>query len=97
MLLVHVGRLPLDRLVAVRLSPCHTHHLAEQLEAVHLLNSIQAGLLAVEDDESLTLAPNAALRNDVDDLAIVLEDDGESLLHVVNLLALVEVVDLATD
>ena len=93
-LIVHVRRLPLDRLIAVRLRLLHAHHLAEELEAVHLLDGIQAGLLAVEDDESLALALETALCDDLNDLPVVLEDDGERLLQVVDLLALVEVVDL---
>lgn len=93
-LVVHVRSLPLDRLIAVRLSLLHAHHLAEELEAVHLLDGIQAGLLAVEDNECLALALETALGDDLDDLSVMLEDDGEGLLQVVDLLALVEVVHL---
>ena len=94
MLLERLGRLPLDGLVAVRLRALHPHVLAEKLEGVHLLDGIQAGLLAVEDNEGLALALDALLRNDVDDLAVVFEDDGESLLEVVDVDALLEIVDL---
>jgi hypothetical protein len=84
----HLGRLLLDRLVAVSLCARDLHVLAEQFEAIHLL--------AVEDDESLALALQAALRDDVDNGAVVLENDGESLLEVVDVDALLEVVDLTT-
>ena len=93
-LVEHFGRLPLDGLVAVRLRKRHPDVLSPQLEAIHLLSGRRRGVLAVEDDEGLALALQAALSNDLDDLAIVLEDGVENLLEVVDLLALVEVVDL---
>jgi hypothetical protein len=95
-LVEHLGRLLLDRLVAVSLRTRDLHVLAEQLEAIHLLGGIHAGLLAVEDDERLALALQAALRDDVDNGAVVLEDDGKRLLEVVDVDALLEVVDLTT-
>jgi hypothetical protein len=84
----HLGRLLLDRLVAVSLCARDLHVLAEQFEAIHLLGGLH--------DESLALALQAALRDDVDNGAVVLENDGESLLEVVDVDALLEVVDLTT-
>lgn len=68
--------------------------LAVQLEAIHLLDSLERRVFAVENDESLALAFQATLGNDVQYRAIVLEDFGESLLQCVDLHALLEVVNL---
>lgn len=93
-LVEHSGRLPLDRLVAVRLRARNLERLAVHLKAVHLLHSVQAGLLAIEHDEGLALALQAALSDDIEDGAIVFEHDGERLLQRLDLDALLEVVDL---
>lgn len=95
-LVEHLGRLPLDCLVAMCLRARNLHGLAKELEAVHLLYSVQSRLLAIEDDEGLALALQAALRDNFKDRAVVLEDDIESLLEVVDVDTLLEVVDLAS-
>jgi hypothetical protein len=93
-LVEHICRFPLDRLIAVALRPRHLQHLAIQLEAVHFLNGLERRLFAVEDEERLALALQTALRNDVEYGAVALEDLCEGLLHRVDLYALLEVVDL---
>lgn len=96
MLVEHLGRLLLDCLVAVSLRARDLHGLAEQVEAIHLIDSIQSGFLAVEDDEGLPLALQAALRDDFENGAVGLEDDVEGFLEVVDVDTLLEIVDLAT-
>jgi hypothetical protein len=93
-LVKHFCRLALDRLIAVRLRFGHLHSLAVHLETIHLLNRIQTGLLAIEYDKGLALALQAALRYNVEDRAVVLEDDSEGFLEGIDLDALFEVVDL---
>ena len=88
------SRLALQGLVAVAPGHGHTHDLAVQLEAVHLLDGIQACLLAVEHDKRLPLPFQAVLNDDVEDGAIVLEDGGQSCLHLLILDPLLEVIDL---
>jgi hypothetical protein len=87
-------RLSLDGLVAVCLRPVHLHDLAVHFESVHLLDRLQRSLLAVKDDERLTLALQTALRNNIENRAVVLEDSCQGLLHGIDLNALLEVVDL---
>jgi hypothetical protein len=87
-------RLSLDRLVAVCLRPMHLHDLAVHLEPVHLLYRLQRGLFAVEDNERLALALQAALRDNIENRTVVLEDSSQGLLHGIDLNALLEVVDL---
>jgi hypothetical protein len=93
-LLEQVCSLPLDSLVAMCLRPVHLQRLAVQLESAHLLDSIQRRLFAIKDDERLALALQAALRNNIQNRAVVLKDLRECLLHRVDLDALLEVVDL---
>jgi hypothetical protein len=87
-------RLSLDGLVAVCLRPVHLHDLAVHFEAVHLLYRLQRSLLAVEDNERLSLPLQTALRNHIQDRAVVLKDSRQGLLHGIDLNALLEVVDL---
>ena len=96
MLVKHVWRLPLDRLVAVRLGLGHLHSLSVHGEAIHLLDGVQTRLLAVEDDKGLALALQAALGYDIEDRAVVLEDDDEGFLEGIYLDAFLEVIDLNT-
>jgi hypothetical protein len=93
-LVEHVSRFPLDRFVAVGFRPGHLQGLAVHFESIHLLHRFQRGLLAIEDDECLALALQAALSNDVQYGPVVLEDFGECLLHRVDLDTLLKVVDL---
>jgi hypothetical protein len=93
-LVEHVCRFPLDGLVAVGFRPGHFQSLTVHFESVHLLHRLQRRLLAIEDDECLALALQAALSNNVQYGPVVLEDFGECLLHRVDLDALFEVVDL---
>jgi hypothetical protein len=93
-LIKHVLRLSLDRLIAVRLRPRHLHGLAVHLEAIHLLNRIQTGFFAIEHDKGLALALQAALRYNIENRTVVFEDDSEGFLEGIDLDALFEVVDL---
>lgn len=94
MILEQLGGLPLDRLVAVGLRARNLHGLAVQLEAVHVLHSIERALLAVEHDKRLSLALQRTLCDYVEDGAVVLEHARERLLHGVDFDPLLEVVDL---
>lgn len=94
MLLKHVCGFPLDRLVAVCFRFRHLQRLAIQLETVHFLDCLERRLLAVKDDECLTLALQAALSDNVEYRSVVLEDFGECLLHCVDLDTLFKVVHL---
>lgn len=87
-------RFSLDCLVAVCLRPVHLHDLAVHLEPVHLLYRLQRGLFAVEDNERLALALQTALRDNIENRTVVLEDSSQGLLHGIDLNALLEVVDL---
>jgi hypothetical protein len=86
--------LALDCLVAVCLRPVYFHDLAVHFESVHLLDRLQRSLLAVKDDERLTLALQTALRNNIENRAVVLEDSCQRLFHGIDLDALLEVIDL---
>lgn len=88
-------RLALHSLVAVRLRERNLHGPAEQWEAVQLVDGVQAGLLAIEDDKGLALTFDTALGDNIDDLAILLEDCPKNLLQEVDLRALIEIVDLS--
>ena len=94
MFVEHVGRLPLDRFVAVRLRARHLHDLAIHLETVHLLYGIQARLLAIEHDEGLAFTLQTALGDYVENGAVVLEDNGKCVFQGFDLDALLKVVDL---
>jgi|TARA_R110002003_G_scaffold96_12_gene7498 hypothetical protein len=72
----------------------HLYRFAIELEPAHLLNGLQRSLFTVKDDESLALALQAALSNDVEDGAVVLKDFGKSLLHRIDLDALLKIVHL---
>lgn len=93
-LLKHVCRFPLDRLIAVCFRFRHLQRLAIQLESIHFLDCLKRRLLAVKDDKCLTLAFQTALGDDVEYGAVVLEDFGERLLHGVDLDTLLKVVHL---
>jgi hypothetical protein len=92
--LEHVRRFPLDRLVAVCLCPVHSHDLAIHLKSVHLLHSLQCCLLAVKHNKCLALSLQTALRDDIQDRSVVLEHPGQGLLHRIDLDTLLKVVDL---
>lgn len=92
--LEHVWCFPLDRLVAMCLCPLHLHDLAIHLKAVHLLDRLERCLLAVKHNKRLSLALQAALRNHIEDRAVVLKHPGERLLHGIDLDTLLQVVDL---
>jgi hypothetical protein len=90
----HVRRFSLHRLVAVCFRPVHLQGLSVQLKPAHLLDRVERRLLAVKHDERLALALQAALRNNIQNRAVVLEDLCERLLHRVDLDTLLEIVDL---
>lgn len=89
-----LSRLPLHRLIAVRLRQLNLHGLAIHLEPIHLLHGLQRRLLTVEHNESLALALQAGFSDDVDDGPIVRENGRERLLERIDLDAFLEVVDL---
>lgn len=94
MLLEHLHRLPLHRLIAVRLRARHLQRLAVQLEPIHLLDRVERRLLTVKHHERLALALQRRLGDDVQHGAVVHEHAHERLLHRVDLDPLLEVVDL---
>lgn len=94
MILEQFRRLSLDRLVAVCLRPVHLQDLAVHLESVHLLYRLQRCLLAIENNKCLALSLQTALRDNIENRTVVLEDSCQGLLHGIDLNALLEVVDL---
>jgi hypothetical protein len=68
--------------------------LAVQLEPIHILDGLERGFLAVEHDEGLPLALQAALGNHVQDRPVVREDAPQRFLEHVDGDTLFEVVDL---
>jgi hypothetical protein len=94
MLLEHLRRLALHRLIRMRLRSCNLDGLAVELKPTHVLDGVERALLGVEHDEGLALALERALGDDVEDRAVVLEDAREGFFHGVDFHALFEVGDL---
>jgi hypothetical protein len=93
-LVEHVSCFALDCLVAVRFCHRNPHLLAKQCKAVDDFGSLHSGLLALEDDKSLTFALQAVFSNDVDNGAEAFENDPKHILQMIDIDALLEVVDL---
>lgn len=71
--------LPLHRSIAPGLGKVEDHGLAEQFEAVDLVNGIGGALGRVEDDKGLSLALQTALRNNINHVSIFGKDLAQSL------------------
>lgn len=76
-LFVVAGRL--DGSIASGSGQRDLHWLLEQLEPLHLLNGLDRGLGAVEDDKCLSFGFQVRLCDDVNDVAILGEDGLERL------------------
>lgn len=86
----------LDGGIAARPGQGELHGLLEQLEALDLLDGAEGRLGLVEDDKGLALGLEVRLGDDVDDVAVLGEDDLEGLAQRLRLDALLEVADVDT-
>lgn len=93
---VLLGTLPLHRSIAARLRKRKLHLLAEQLEALHLIDGLLRALDGVEDDERLALGLEVRLGHDVDYGAVFREQLAQRLDELRRLDALFEVARVYT-
>ena len=70
------------------------HGLAENLEALDLLNRVGGRLCVLKDDKSLSFSLQVRLGDDLENISILGEDGGEGRFQGVNLDALLEVADV---
>jgi hypothetical protein len=94
MLLKHIPRLALHRLITMRLCARNPYRFPIQLKRIHFLDGLERALVAVKHDKRLALALQRRFGNHVEDGAVVGEYARQRFFHRVDLYALFEVVDL---
>ena len=72
------------------------HGLLKELEALNLVDGLYGGLWVFKDDKGLALCFEVRLGNNVDNLSVVGEDGGQSLLEGLGFDPFFEVADIDT-
>ena len=86
--------LPLHSLIRPRLCKVQAHLLSEEVEALKVVDRILCAVHVVVDNESLSLALETLLRDNLKDVAEVVEESMKRLDQGRDLDVLVEVADL---